>query len=109
MANRFRLVRAELGYSQREFAEKVGIPASQIQSIEDGRTARALDVKVRQIALKLGVDRDWLMWGGELVPDPEGPGGLKCPRQDSDLRQTRYKVTGPRRFGIRIDTERDAA
>ncbi len=72
----------ELDITQSEMAERAGIPVHQIQSIEDGRAARGLDVKVKKIALALGVDRQWLMWGGELVPDPEGPGGLKCAIRD---------------------------
>lgn len=82
LANRFRLVRAELGITQREMATKTGIPAGQIQGIEDGRNPRGLDTKVKRIALAYGVDRNWLMWGGELVTDPEGPGGSKCAIRD---------------------------
>lgn len=85
LANRFKLVRAELGLSQREFGERVGIPASQVQSIEDGKSPRGLDVKVKKIALGLGVDRDWLMWGGSLGegPDNGGPdGGITLPNHE---------------------------
>ena len=77
LATRFKLVRLELGMSQREFGDRVGIPAHQIQSIEDGKAGRHLDVKVKKIALALGVDRDWLMWGGSLGEGPidGGPDG----------------------------------
>lgn len=75
LAARFRLLRAELGLSQREFGEAVGIPPSQIQSIEDGSSPRGLDVKVKKIAMAFGVDRDWLMWGGELADPSTDPGG----------------------------------
>jgi transcriptional regulator with XRE-family HTH domain len=76
LANRLRLLRAELGLSQREFGKRCQIPASQIQSIEDGNSPRALDAKVKKIVLAFGVDRDWLIWGGELdAPDGPGPGG----------------------------------
>ncbi len=40
--------------------------------MEDGRTPRRMDLKVRQIAMAFGVDRDWLMWGGELAPEGDG-------------------------------------
>ena len=66
IANRFRLVRAPLGISQRELGEKVGVPAHQIQSIEDGKAGRHIDQKVAKIAKVLGVDREWLMFGGSL-------------------------------------------
>lgn len=77
LANRFRLVRADLGLTQKEFGDIVGIPPHQIQTIEDGKAGRHLDVKVKKIALALGVDRDWLMWGGSLGDGPsnEGPDG----------------------------------
>ena len=79
LANRFRLVRADMGLSQKEFGELVGIRPSQVQSIEDGRTARALDVKIRQIAMATGVDKDWLMWGGTLAdPNQPQPGGSEA-------------------------------
>ncbi|MBM4577235.1 helix-turn-helix domain-containing protein [Rhodococcus hoagii] len=70
-----KLVRAELGMSQREFGAKCGIPASQIQSIEDGKSPRGLDVKVKKISLAFGVDRDWLMWGGPLNDETPPPTG----------------------------------
>lgn len=40
--------------------------------MELGRATRRVDVKVRQIAMALGVDRDWLMWGGPLAPEDDG-------------------------------------
>ncbi|SCZ14017.1 Helix-turn-helix domain-containing protein [Rhodococcus erythropolis] len=86
LANRFKLIRADLGMSQREFGDRVGIPASQVQSIEDGSSPRGLDIKVKKIALALGVDRDWLMWGGSLGEGPTngGPdGGDTVPSHDN--------------------------
>lgn len=74
LANRLRLLRAELHMSQREFGQRCQIPAHQIQSIEDGNSPRGLDTKVKKIVLAFGVDRDWLMWGGELAsPDDPDP------------------------------------
>lgn len=71
LENRLRLVRAEKKLSQRSAAEAVGITQREWQSMEEGRAARRVDVKVRRIAMALGVDRDWLMWGGQL--NEEGP------------------------------------
>ena len=75
LATRFKLLREELGMSQRQFALAVGMPASQVQSIEDGHSPRGLDLKVKRIAAVLGVDREWLMWGGQLADSSE-PSGL---------------------------------
>lgn len=85
LANRLRLLRAELNLSQREFGEQCDIPPHQIQSIEDGKSPRSLDIKVKKIAMAFGVDRDWLMWGGELADPttPIPPDG--CPHQGSNL------------------------
>ena len=62
-----------------------GIPVSQIQSIEDGKSPRGLDVKVKKVVDAFKVDRDWLMWGGELADPtaPVPPDG--CPHQGSNL------------------------
>ncbi|WP_337360763.1 helix-turn-helix transcriptional regulator [Mycobacteroides abscessus] len=74
--HRVKLVRAELGITQKEAAERCGVTPREWQNMEDGRTPRRMDLKVRQIAMAFGVDRDWLMWGGELAPedgaDPTG-------------------------------------
>lgn len=63
LADRLFRVRRKLGLSQREAATMTGVPYGSWQSMEDGRQARALDVKVTQISEALGVDRNWLMWG----------------------------------------------
>lgn len=94
LANRFKLMRAELGLSQKEFGDRAGIPASQIQSIEDGKSPRQLDVKVKKIAMAFGVDRDWLMWGGALatIDDPEGGDDNESLLSGSNGRPLAYKV-----------------
>lgn len=79
LAARLILMRRELGLSQREAAEKAGIPFGQWQGMEDGhRQPRGLDVKIQRIALAFNVDRNWLMWGGPLSSGaptpPSGPG-----------------------------------
>jgi transcriptional regulator with XRE-family HTH domain len=66
LANRLRLVRAELGLSQRDAADRSGVTYGEWQSMENGASARGLDRKVTKIADTLGYDRDWLMWGGPL-------------------------------------------
>jgi hypothetical protein len=40
-----------------------GLTFGEWQSIEGGRKAGALDVKIDKIARGLDYDRDWLMWG----------------------------------------------
>ena len=62
LAHRLVLVRLQLGLSQREAALRCGVTYGEWQSMELGRAARALDVKVAKISDALGVDRDWLMW-----------------------------------------------
>jgi transcriptional regulator with XRE-family HTH domain len=78
------LLRRELGLSQRDAADRAGIPFGQWQGMEDdGRQPRGLDVKVARIAVAFGVDRDWLMWGGPLSggsPNPTPGGSLSNPR-----------------------------
>lgn len=64
LASRLLLVRHELHISQREAAERTGLTFGEWQSMENGAAARGLDRKVSAIASGLGVDRNWLMWGG---------------------------------------------
>lgn len=64
LASRLLLVRHELHISQREAAERSGLTFGEWQSMENGAAARGLDRKVSAIAGGLGVDRNWLMWGG---------------------------------------------
>lgn len=71
LANRMALVRRERKLSQRAAAETCGLTFGEWQGIEDGRNTRRIDMKVRQIAMALGVDRDWLMWGGPLAPEDD--------------------------------------
>lgn len=72
LATRILLVRTQLGLSQREAAARTGIPYGSWQSMEDGRSPRDLAAKVAAVSLALGVDRDWLMWGGPLANE-NGP------------------------------------
>ena len=86
LAHRLILVRHELGISQREAAVRCGIPYGSWQSMEDGRDARGLIDKVAKISAALGVDRDWLTWGGVLGT---GPSGL--PHLDSNQKPAGFR------------------
>ncbi|OZE98180.1 helix-turn-helix domain-containing protein [Rhodococcoides fascians] len=74
LENRLRLVRAEKKLSQRAAAELIGISAREWQSMEEGRAARRVDLKVAKIAEAMGVDREWLMWGGNLYAASDDAG-----------------------------------
>lgn len=78
LANRLRLVRGELGLSQREAADRAGITARVWQNAEDGRTIRSERAVLAAIALAFNLDREWLAWGGALNgngPHPGNPDG----------------------------------
>ncbi len=96
LANRLRLVRGELGLSQREAADRAGITARVWQNAEDGRTIRSERAVLAAIALAFGVDREWLLWGGALNaerPHQGGPdGGDECPQSGSNRRPADYKA-----------------
>lgn len=86
-------MRHELGLSQRDAAARCGITFGEWQSMEAGRSARSLDIKVAKISAALGYDRDWLMWGAETGnPTPPANGTAvtkrdragKLPRLDSN-------------------------
>lgn len=54
--------------SQREAAERCGLNYGSWANWEAGRRPRdVLDV-VAQVSVGLGVDHDWLLWGGPLTP-----------------------------------------
>ena len=74
---------------------RCGIPASQVQSIEDGHSPRELDVKVKAIAREFNVDRDWLMWGGPLSEpqDPRHPGDAGSNKDDQRIMSPRLLPT----------------
>lgn len=89
LANRLVLVRRSLGMTQRAAAEKCGLTFGEWQSLEEGRQARGLDVKVARISRALGVNRDWLIWGGPLGGGPSG---------DDNGRVAAETVPGPDRI-----------
>lgn len=74
-SNRLVLVRREQGLSVKEAAARCGIHYATWSTWENGRKPADLAGVVTSISLGLGVDRDWLMWGDEATPRPDGPGG----------------------------------
>jgi transcriptional regulator with XRE-family HTH domain len=113
LATRILLVRTSLGLSQREASAQTGIPYGSWQSMEDGRSPRDLAAKVAAISLALGVDRDWLMWGGPLANDSgptpgerEAGGGagirrFVAPAEGLEPSTCRLTITPPIEFGRR--------
>jgi hypothetical protein len=87
LAHRLVLVRRHLGITQRVAAERCGLTFGEWQGIEDGRAVRSLDVKVSAISAALGVDRDWLIWGGPLAAAQVPARDLPHRRQDSGVRR----------------------
>lgn len=118
LANRLILLRAERKLSQRMAAQTCDITFGEWQGMEAGRGTRQVDVKVKKIALALGVDRDWLMWGGPLANDggtggdgnapapiPTGPD--ESPLTGLNRRPLAYKVAARPRPVIEIDFGRN--
>lgn len=75
IAYRVQWARQIAGLNQRDAAEKCGLTIGEWQSIEDGRAARDMPRKLRQISRGLAVngvpvDINWLLWG-EVPDDPE--------------------------------------
>lgn len=75
--SRLLLVRAELHLSCEEAASKCGLKAPTWNTWERGSSPRNMAAVVDAIHQGLGVDRDWLMWGGSrsrcvALPMPAG-------------------------------------
>ncbi|QOC56055.1 immunity repressor [Gordonia phage Clown] len=82
-----------MGISQKEAAVRIGTTPRIWQNMEDGRAVRDLHKHIAAIADAYNVDRDWLMWGGNLAPETDGPGGgEQSPLSDSDRRPLAYNV-----------------
>lgn len=93
LANRLRLVRMELDLTQAAAADKVGITPRVWQNAEDGRSIRSERAVITAIAFALGVDRDWLAFGGSLNaenPHPDNPDGGQDVRQQGLEPRTRW-------------------
>lgn len=93
LANRLLLVRNTTGLSQRAFALKVGVSYGVIQGMENGRSPHRHDAAVQKIVDALGVDRDWLMWGGPLKKE-NSPGG-DTPGQDTPVARRGLNLQQP--------------
>ena len=95
LPNRLMLIRTGLNLSQRKAAEITGISYGEWQGMETGRGTRRIDLKIAQISMALGVDRDWLMWGGPLEqedPHPTDTGeGVSSRLTESNRRPFHYE------------------
>lgn len=67
-AARLLLLRAHLGLTMQEAADKAGLSRATWRTWEAGSHPRDASGVVRKIADAFGVDREWLMWGGALSP-----------------------------------------
>lgn len=72
LASRLLLVRTALGLSQRAAALRTGVTFGQWQGMEDGRSSHKLIENLTKISEALGVDREWLTYGGLLGAGPTG-------------------------------------
>lgn len=85
-----RLIREELGISQKELAEKLNVSHTNIYNYEVGRTEPSLDM-LKQIAAVLGVSVGYLV-GAEDESGRPVPSDL--PQKDLDLLKAFHKL-GP--------------
>lgn len=77
LALRVMIARHERSLSQRAAALRCGLTFGEWQGLEGGaEEPRGLNQKIAKIAAGLGYDRNWLMWGGPLIaePQPDGDG-----------------------------------
>ena len=61
LAERLRIKRKEIGWTQEQLAQKVGSSQAVIQKIENGKSLRPR--KIDAIAMVLGTSPAWLMFG----------------------------------------------
>lgn len=77
---RARKVRRELGLTQSDMAEKLGVTYPAYSSWESGRHTPA---DIASMAVKLeqatGVAREWFLGWADETPGPDGPGGTVGP------------------------------
>lgn len=77
--NRLVLIRRELHLTVKEAAAKCGVHYATWSTWENGTKPGDLAGVVQTISRELGVNRDWLMWGGPLgsgSTPPKGPGTI---------------------------------
>lgn len=72
-ATRLLVARTQKGMTQQQAADACDINRATWALWEAGSSPRNMAVVVAKIATGLGVDRDWLLWGGPLR-EPSGPG-----------------------------------
>lgn len=74
-AGRLRVLRLALGdISVEEASDRCGLPTATWRTWEKGAHPRRMADVVARIEDSTGVDRDWLMWGGDTGhPQPTGP------------------------------------
>jgi transcriptional regulator with XRE-family HTH domain len=84
---RLLLVRREKQLSVEVASATVGVKQASWSSWERGTQPRNIVNVVSKISDGLGVDRDWLMWGGALTPAGSAPGEMSAtlPATFSDL------------------------
>jgi transcriptional regulator with XRE-family HTH domain len=93
-AIRLLLVRRALGLTQEEAAEKCGLDNGSWSNWENGKNPRNMAEAVHKIVRALGVDRDWLIWGGDL--GPSSTNWLAC--EGITAGQTPLYLIGPARL-----------
>lgn len=95
--NRLMLARAFAGHiSISKAAEATGLGRGAWQNWERGTPPQNMAAVVEIIAAALGVDREWLMWGGQLGSQqpPRSPDGLPSAGHDSKVRDGSRRRTG---------------
>lgn len=83
--------------TQQEAADASGVTRASWSTWEGGSVPHRQVEVTRKIAAGLGYDVSWLLFGGPLRNEhegPSGPSGNGRPRQDSNLRPADYAGTG---------------
>lgn len=65
---RLLLLRRSLGLKQEEAAKLCGLDNGSWSNWENGKLPRNMAEVVHKIVRATNVDRDWLIWGGDLAP-----------------------------------------
>ena len=69
MKDRLKQLRKELGLTQQEFSDQIGIKRNTFSQYENGRN-EPIDAVIKLICGKFNVNEDWLRTGeGEMFPD----------------------------------------
>jgi transcriptional regulator with XRE-family HTH domain len=101
-ALRLLALRHELGMTQQQIADLVGVKRGAWNTWEEGRIPREQAKVARLIADRTGYERDWLLYGGELGATPtddDHPTGRFPVRVGAqELRARRLRPTPERPF-----------